>query len=189
MKELKPYVSYLITRVEHESPFSIKSSSSFEKLSELIEQRTKETISAPTLKRMWGYVNDRHTPYNTTLDILSKFVGHKGFSDFCKEAAKSDLFNSSFFNTKSIVSSELNGGETVEIGWSPNRYIKLLYKGESIYSVVEALNSKLEVGDLLTISSFMLNLPLYIPTVERTGMQSASFVAGESDGLTLLNLL
>ena len=48
----------------------------FTQLSKLIYEATHEYISTTTLKRMWGYINDRKSePRITTLNLLANVAG------------------------------------------------------------------------------------------------------------------
>ena len=47
-----------------------------------IEDKTGEHLSESTLKRIWGYVNDKHEVRRSTLDVLSKYIGFKNYQEF-----------------------------------------------------------------------------------------------------------
>ena len=78
-----------------------------------------------------------------TLDSLSAYIGHKDYASFLLWLKNSTRYNSSFFDACQLVSSDLERGDNVEIGWAPNRLLRLEYIGDSAYRVVEAHNSKL----------------------------------------------
>ena len=63
----------------------MKTPKDFEFLSECIFEKFHEKISPTTLKRLWGYLSESTTPRNSTLDILSMFVGYDNWKDFCKK--------------------------------------------------------------------------------------------------------
>lgn len=63
----------------------MKTPKDFEYLSECIFEKFHEKISPTTLKRLWGYLSESTTPRNSTLDILSMFVGYDNWKDFCKK--------------------------------------------------------------------------------------------------------
>ncbi len=58
------------------------SSYDFEKLTELIFERTKVAISSNTLKRVWGRIKYDSNPSDLTLNTLSQFAGHIDFREF-----------------------------------------------------------------------------------------------------------
>ncbi len=57
-------------------------SKDFEKLSLLITEKTKITLSHSTLKRIWGKVEYHHLPSITTLDTLAGFAGFESWRNF-----------------------------------------------------------------------------------------------------------
>ncbi|MFI3263020.1 MAG: hypothetical protein R3Y26_08945 [Rikenellaceae bacterium] len=189
MKTILPYIKKLLAVVEDYHARPIRTTVDFEALSITVEQQTSERISASTLKRLWGYVNDKHEPRRYTLDVLSKYVGHKDFDTFCEWLSDQKLSDSDFFTAKKVVSSELTSGVRIEIGWSPDRYIVLDYLGGNRFRVESSENSKLNVGDEFSVATFMLGYPLYISTVMRDHKLLGSFVGGKSGGLTILSIL
>jgi hypothetical protein len=63
----------------------------FERLNILIFEKTKISLSASTLRRIWGRVNYTFKPSMTTLDALAQFAGHANWRAYCqKEAARNE---------------------------------------------------------------------------------------------------
>jgi len=150
-----PELAFLLTNVEKRYGRKVATSSDFESLSIVIEHHTGELISSSTLKRLWGYVNLNPTPRIATLDILSRFIGHRDFQDFCDSLTESDTFVSTFFTSKYLAVSELSAGTRITIGWAPNRVVDLLYLGEFLFEVEHSANSQLKVkedGDIVNNS-------------------------------------
>ena len=183
-----PELSYLLKKVEEKYGRSVNTSTDFEALSVTIERETGEFISASTLKRLWGYVSLHPSPRIVTLDVLSRYVGHVSFAAF-QQALKSDpSFESGFFSTRFVVTDELSEGDTVTVGWAPDRLVKLSYLGGSKYRVVSSENAKLQVGDEFSASQFMLGYPLFVDRILRDGQYTPSYVAGKIDGLNYLEV-
>lgn len=145
-------------------------------------------VSASTLKRMWGYVSDSHKPRRLTLDTLARYLGHNDYHAFLLWLKTSTRYNSSFFSAEQLISNDVEPGATVEIGWSPNRLLRLSYLGDSLYEVTEAENSKLRPGDRFKTGCFIKEQPLYLPYIERGGGRTAPFIAGRNGGLTVINV-
>ncbi len=57
----------------------------FENLNVLILEKTKISLSASTLRRIWGRVEYNHLPSNTTLDTLARFAGYEGWRTFTRK--------------------------------------------------------------------------------------------------------
>ncbi|MFI3265691.1 MAG: hypothetical protein R3Y15_00890 [Rikenellaceae bacterium] len=189
MKSLQPYIKSLLEAVEQYHARPIRTTVDFEALSITVEQQTSERISASTLKRLWGYVSDKREPRRYTLDVLSKYIGRKDFDTFCQWLASLNLSDSDFFTAKRIVSTELETGARIEIGWKPNRYVVLECLGDCRFRIESVENSKLAVGDEFSVATFMLGYPFYAPSVVRDGVLLSSFVGGKSGGLTILSVL
>ena len=187
MNVYKPEIDELLLQVEKAYAKPLNSSTDFEELSIQLKYKLGMSLSSSTLKRLWGYVNDAHSPRPQTLDVLARYLGHADFKDFCMWLKHTTAYNSSFFSAKRILVEDLNPGMEVEIGWSPNRYLRLRYKGDGLFEVREAKESKLVRGDLFQAVSFLMGQPLFLPYVERGGKRLSPFIAGRNGGLTMLN--
>ncbi len=189
MNIYKPEIVELLLLVEKRYVKPLRTTTDFDEFSFHLEQQTGQAISTSTLKRLWGYVNDSHMPRSHTLDLLARYVGYEHFSGFCLWLKSSTAYNSSFFSTKQLSAKELVPGSEVEIGWSPNRYLRLLYKGDAFFEVAESKESKLRKGDCFEVASFLMGQPLSLSYVLRDGIRTSPFIAGRNGGLTLLNCL
>jgi hypothetical protein len=115
-------------------------------------------------------------------------VGYHSFQGFCEELRKSDVFSSLFFTAKTVLSESLKAGETVTIGWAPDRMVTLRYHGDNLFEVVDGGKSQLKKGDKFRKSEFILGKPMFIGKVIRGDAQLASYVAGKDGGLNLLKV-
>ncbi len=186
MKQHTPEVAELLILVAKKYAKNLKTTTDFEEFSlELI--RHNISLSTATIKRLWGYVNDKHNPRTDTLDALSQYLGFPLFSAFCNHLKTGTNYNSSFFSTEKILIEDLQPKEKVEIGWSPNRRLLLVYEGEHLFTALEAENSKIQAGDKFETVSFMKGQPLYLPYVLRNGEKLPAFIAGRTSGLTVIN--
>lgn len=189
MNLYKPEITELLHWVEHTYGKPLHTTTDFEEFSLALKRKGLGEISSSTLKRLWGYVADKHQPRMTTLDLLSQYVGHHHFQAFCQWLKKSTAYNSSFFSAQQLNATQLRTGQEVEIGWAPNRYLRLRYEGDSQFQVVEARESKLQAGDRFETACFLLGQPLSLGYVLRQGQRTPPFIAGRNGGLTLLNCL
>lgn len=185
----KPEIAELLLQVEKKYAKALRTTTDFDEFSFHLKQQQIGLLSTSTLKRLWGYVNDAHTPRMQTLDLLARYIGYTCFSGFCTWLKSSTAYNSSFFTTKQVSVKELQPGTELEIGWSPNRYLRLLYKGEALFEVKEAKQSKLRAGDCFETACFLMGQPLSLPYILRDGVRTSPFIAGRNGGLTLLNCL
>ena len=184
-----PEIEELKLQVEQEYGKLLATTTDYEEFSFFLEKKTGSKVSASTLKRLYGYVSDNHKPRMVTLDILSQYIGHRNYMKFKQWLKTSTKYNSSFFKASQLISSDLEKGTEVTIGWSPNRILRLLYLGENTYEILASENSKLQAGDQFVTGCFIKEQPLYLPYIERNGERTASFVAGRNGGLTLINVI
>ena len=184
-----PEIEELKSQVEQKYGRTLSTTTDFEEFSLVLDNTLPQSISASTLKRIWGYVNDRHKTRKYTLDILAQYIGFGNFDKFVSWLKTSTKYNSSFFNASQLTSSELHPGELIEIGWSPNRLVTLEYLGDSTFEVKVSRNSKLAIGDRFVTGCFIMHQPLYLPYITRNGENTMPFVAGRNGGLNIIRQL
>ena len=183
-----PELAYLLDEVEQKYGRRIATTTDFESLSVVIEHQIGEMLSSSTLKRLWGYVSLNPTPRIATLDILSRYVGHKNFKVFCEWLKESKAFVSTFFSARCQTVSELTPGVNVTIGWAPNRIVRLIYLGSFQFEVMSSENSQLLPGDRFELTEIIVGYPLYISRILREGEYTPSYVAGRKDGISLMKI-
>lgn len=66
-------------------------SKDFENLNQLILEKTKVSLSASTLRRLWGRVEYNHLPSATTLDTLARFAGFENWRAFTRQQTASEI--------------------------------------------------------------------------------------------------
>ena len=182
-----PEIEELKSLVEQKGKL-LATTTDFEVFTLQLEKATGKSVSASTLKRLYGYVGDSHKPRITTPDVLAEYLGNKNYIEYVKWLKTSVKYNSSYFKSPQLVSNELQEGAKICIGWSPNRLLKLRYLGGSVYEIEDAENSKLIAGDRFTTGCFIKEQPLYLPYIERNGERTSPFVAGRNGGLTIIKV-
>lgn len=181
-----PEIALLLQEVESKYGRKICTSTDFESLSVVIEHEIGEYISSSTLKRLWGYVTLKPTPRISTLDVLSRYIGHQSFAEYREALKRSGAVESAFFTTPYLSAADLQAGERVLIGWAPNRLVTLEFEGVDSFRVLASENSKLRRGDSFRAAQFLLGYPLYIDRIHRTDGTTPSYVAGKNGGLNRL---
>lgn len=183
----KSDIENLREAVERKLKKKLLSPSDFDFLAAAIAKESRDRISQSTLKRVWGYVSNRHSLRNETLSILARFVGYGDWADFCEK--HSGNVDSDMFVGGKITTSDLRVGDRIEIGWNPDRSCLLEYKGNDSFLVMEAENTKLSVGDMFKAMVFCIGQPLVVSELKRiSDGQEYSYVAGRKSGLTKLEL-
>jgi len=179
--------STIIRQLESKARHNISTAADCEYLSLDIESVTGEHIGVNTIKRLVGVIKDEREPRETTLNVIARYLGVKTW----KELMSYEFFPASGFDTESddFFSKDLEPGDRVRYGYKPDRQVIIKYLGDEKYEVQYSINSKLQKGDILTISQFEMNVPLFISNVERDGKSLGSYKAGKNGGLTELLIL
>ena len=178
------HITLMRQLVEESANHTVTTSNDFIFLSGEIQGRLKETLSASTLKRLWGYVEGYASVRPSTLDILARFVGFPDWETFVSDYCEVESVQSSHrVVSKSLYTKDLNVGNQVEIAWNPNRRCQLNYLGNNLFEVIASENSKLKSGDRFLCQRFTMNQPLYVELLTQDG-NTELFVMGNKGGLT-----
>lgn len=159
----------------------------FVRLSERLEQRTRERVSASTLRRFWGYDSEDVQPRRYTLDVLARFVGYRSYEDFCQKSGNAEV-QSGLVLADKVTADELRPGERLRLTWLPDRMMVIEHDGDGHFTVVEATNTRLSVGDTFEASVFIAHEPLYLDRLVHHGGEPSVYVVGKKDGITLERL-
>lgn len=181
MQKTNPEISELKQQIEESLGRKMKTSADFTFLSGAIWERTHENLSSSTLKRIWGYVDGADTTRNSTLEILSKFLGFKDWDSFLEHISQDN--GSDRVIKQHIKTDDLAVGDLVSVSWKPNRHCTFRYLGEYRFIVEQAENSKLKVGNTFRCGLFILGEPLYLNDLVQSNESPVAFVVGNKDGL------
>ena len=181
MQKTSPEISELKQQIEESLGRKMKTSNDFTFLSGMIWERTHENLSASTLKRIWGYVDGPDTTRNSTLEILSKFLGFKDLDGFLEHIGQDN--GSDRVQKQHIKTENLAVGDRVSVSWKPNRRCTFRYLGDYRFVVEQAENSKLKVGSTFRCALFILGEPLYLNDLMQGDNPPVAFVVGNKDGL------
>ena len=184
-----PELNYILRQVEKKLGRELCTSSDFEALSIIIEKENGELLSSSTLKRLYGYVSMKPIPRKTTLDILSRYLGYRNFSEFVQNLKNNSEFSSQFFSNESLHSDQLQKGDELRIGWDPDRVVRLRHLGGGEYEVIESINSQLCAGDRFFQAHFLPGYPMYVSRILRNGEYTPSYIAGRQGGLNRIERL
>ena len=158
----------------------------FEQLSHLLLLHTRERLSPTTLKRFWGYLKNEKVQIRPhTLDVLARFVGYKNYEDFCAKAERSDEVQSGIKSEEKITTENMRRGQRLVITWRPDRRIVIRHLGNSQFEGIEAVHTKLSVGDTFRCHLMIQHEPLYLDEVVHQGLSAMVYVAGQKDGVVI----
>lgn len=165
---------------------ALHSPSDFNFASESIQDKINEYLSATTLMRIWGYVNEPCNTRMTTYNILARFVNYPDFESFVKHVDGKSETESEPIMSEHINTSDLQIGDKLEFSWNPGRRCLVEYVGEGRFKVLQVDNSKIQVGDTFLCHFFILNQPLHIFDMHSYEDVTQTYVAGRKNGLTSL---
>lgn len=159
----------------------IRVSADCEQLTLDIESLTGEHLGVNTVKRLLGFIEDERTPRTSTLDVIARYLGFDSWEEL---RLFDDKSNSSFGATDDeLPLSSLSVGQSVLITYLPDRRLTMEYQGNGRFIVLSSENSKLQTGDVLTITHIVKGYPLLVSEVRRVGQSLGSFTAGKSQGI------
>lgn len=178
-EELKREVERVVGR-------ELREARDFELLSQLLLCRTRERLSPTTLKRLWGYLkNEEVQTRRHTYDVLARFAGYRNYEDFCAHEENKDDVQSDICIEERVTTEAMRLGQRLVITWLPDRRIVVRHLGESRFVILEALNSKLCVGDTFRCHLMIQHEPLYLDELIHQGLPPTAYVAGQRDGVVV----
>lgn len=185
---MEPSLQHLIHCLEQSLGRKPHTPRDFDAFSEIISNATGETISASTLKRLWGYRKTEGRPFTSTLDILARFLLYRDFSNFLASEASigggRNAKQEHFIATPCIISSDLSIGQLLQIRWWPNCHVVIRHEGYSRFTVVEATNTILSADDTFRCQVFINSEPLYLYDLTHNCRTQLLYVLGTIDGIT-----
>ena len=157
----------------------------FEMLREHIYNRLHVLISATTLKRVWGYLDDGVQNRQGTLDILARFIGFHDYEDYESNAAtyKHETQSSPVMSRKLNVAAELKSGDRLRIVWHPDRVCETTYSGGLTFCVNLSKNTRIKEGDTFQCSLLIEGEPLYIDNLIQDNRPPVAYVCGKKSGI------
>lgn len=186
-------LSILLSAVEAKYGSIPRSPTDFELLGAMIASSVKRTISASTLKRLWGYSKSVSSPTFSTLSLLSRYVGYADWEAFCRFSPDKEIpyQTSAFTDGKIIAATDLPADTTYMLTWHPQKSVVLIKQigGANRFRVVSATNIKLMEGDIVEIDSFAVGLPLHASVVTRNGESIGHYFSARQQGIATITFL
>ncbi|MCH5213744.1 MAG: hypothetical protein J1E97_01025 [Muribaculaceae bacterium] len=177
----------IIKKIEEKFGKKLQYSHDCEALSEAIAETVGERISVATLKRMAGMVSKKCQPRLSTMDIIAQYIGYPNYQLLAQDI-DDDTEISEFAWVEELESKSLKEGTQLQITYDPGRVLVLTYLGNDTFIVNESYKSKLQQGDVVTISHFTKGFELLVADVVRNGESIGSYQAAKAGGLTSIEL-
>ena len=157
----------------------------FDALREMIFSRLHILVSATTLKRIWGYIDDNVSTRRGTLDILARYLGYADFEAFANGATADggELPSNPIMSRRIDVDEQLQPGDLLRLTWQPGRVCDVEYRGERSFCVVASQNTRLCAGNTFKCSLMIEDEPLYIDNLIVDGKAPVAYVCGKRSGI------
>lgn len=157
----------------------------FDGLREHIYNRLHILISATTLKRIWGYLDDGVQTRQGTFDILARFIGFQSYKDYQTNAStyRHEVQSSPVMSRKLNVTEELEAGDRLRIIWHPNRQCEVIYLSNLTFRVLSSCHTRITAGDTFCCSLLIENEPLYIDNLQQGNQPPTAYVCGKKSGI------
>ena len=154
----------------------------FDFLSLKIKETIGDTVSPSTIKRLWGYVTSSHTPNESTLSVLARFVGCRDWKEF--QSLQKENASSSFLECEQIQTNQLKEGDVLELQWKPDRYCRIVYLGNFCFRILDVRNSKLQPQSIFRATLVCVGQPLFLSGLSLDGEEGQTYVVGKQEGLS-----
>lgn len=162
--------------------------SDFDFLVSKIEECSNERLSSTTLRRFWGYQQDQSANISQhSLDVLSRYCGYSSFEAFHTYHNNNDEAygdQSYFTHSRQILLDDIMPGQRIRLTWNPGRCLIIRFNGGNSFSIIENINSKLEVGMTFDCATFIQGEPLFFTNIKLNGNYIGNYVCGRNDGVT-----
>ncbi|MDE7441796.1 MAG: hypothetical protein K2M69_06505 [Muribaculaceae bacterium] len=151
-----------------------------------IEARTGEKLSINTIKRLVGVIRSDASPRMSTLDIIAKYLDYIDGKHLVY--VHSRRITSRFLKEKPYIDlRDEPVGMEIDLRWSINHRMRIKHLGEGKYVVRASHNTKLQAGDILSMTLLARHYPLAISEVIRGEENLGNYIAGMDDGIEMIS--
>lgn len=143
-------IPFLLNSVEQYYGRKPHSPREFKWLSQRIYDKTGESVSDSTLRRLWGYNKKHGTPYRYTLDILCRYMGYENVDDFFERETASPTSDNQQWREiivdcspeiqRLIRQNKISVGQQLRVDLSDTEYVVLRFLGGDRFAIVRTLD-------------------------------------------------
>ncbi len=162
----------------------IRTPNDFEYLRERIYSRLQIMISRTTLMRIWGYLDEKVIPRESTLSILAQFLGYRNWEEFQQNSSPSEAEGSNPVLSRRLnVANDLALGDCLRLTWQPERVCDIRYLGELRFIVIDSKKTRLKKGDTFECSLIVEGEPLYLDNLRQGNHPPIAYICGKKSGV------
>ena len=155
-------------------------------LADHISAACKSKISGSTLKRLYGFVKGTQEPRLYTLDIISEYLGFKGWEHLLQSLDKSD--NPDSRELEKLRPDQLRKGQTLFLSYQPGKKIEIQKQGGA-FLILSSNDRKLFPGDEVKFGAVELHYPLTFTCILRKGESIGKIQIATVSGITSIRKL
>lgn len=156
-------------------------------LSEIVQERTRQRVSATTLRRFWGYVNEGVSASKYTKDVLAHFLGYADFEEFTKLNGSGEEQSLEVLSGQ-VSCNELYEGQMLKLSWLPDRTCTIKHLGHGCFEVMASENTRLSKGDTFECHLFINHEPAYLNAWRHGDNDAVTYVIGKKNGIMVERL-
>ena len=154
-----------------------------EELAQIMRKDHGLTISASTLKRLWGFYKETETPRLYSLDTLARFFGVENWD----QIQSNQVINPEKMEDLVLIQVPmLRADDTLVIEYSSSCKLLLKYRGDFLFQVLESTTSKILAGDILQIFNIVKKYPLICHSVLRENVELGKYIGSKNGGVTYI---
>ena len=157
-------------------------------LSEKVLERTQQRVSASTLRRFWGYVNEGGTASKFTKNVLAIFLGYADFEEFVLLQGAGEQ-QSQMVMGREISCDDLYEGQLLKLSWLPDRTCIIRYQGNGSFKVVSSENTRLAKDDTFECRHFINHEPAYLHAWKHGDDEPVTYAIGKKNGIIVEHYL
>ena len=176
-------IATLLNRLSSAFGRTLSTSADYQHLSEIVSKRVGQYVSATTLKRLGGYLNEPVEPRRSTLDLLSRSLGYRDFTDFADNRSQTQGDSDPSAGHWLDVSG-MRRGERIELTWFPDRRCVIRFLGDDLWEILESEATRLTAGQRFRCSHIIEGEPLQVLLLASELKPSpAAYVCGRVRGV------
>lgn len=157
-------------------------------LSEKVLERTQQRVSASTLRRFWGYVNEGVTASKFTKNVLAIFLGYADFEEFVLLQGAGEQ-QSQMVMGREISCDDLYEGQLLKLSWLPDRTCIIRYQGNGRFRVLASANTRLSKDDTFECHHFINHEPAYLHSWKHGDREPVTYAIGKKNGIIVEHYL
>lgn len=180
----------LLTDIETALGKKLQTPKDFDFLRERIYARLRILVSRTTLMRLWGYVDEDVKPRESTLDVLTQFLGYQDWNEYLQNSLLPKEQQSSPILTRRLsVASSLTRGDRLRLMWQPGRVCDVEYMGDLLFRVISSANTRIHEDDTFECSLIIEGELLYLDNLKQGNRPPIAYVCGKKSGVLFEYLL